>query len=138
MQTCLWSEGAVDWSCAHWRRQLISVNAASSQCVPARIFTAFLLLLCKWRRQRSESHSTLLLFNWREDALTHLEKEREVTWEESETKRVASLLLSKQIFLLFHTHHYIRAPCSRPETKWNRYLCFMIYEYVAWSKQFMW
>lgn len=43
---CLGSEGAVDCSWAHRRGQLIPLNAASSQCVPARVPSTLILLLC--------------------------------------------------------------------------------------------
>ena len=78
-----------------------------------------------------DSAVRLTVLNSRKEALIHL-GEREVTREESETKRVASLKLSKQIFLLLHMRHYIRALCSQPGTNWNGYRC-QLYKRFKWS-----
>lgn len=82
-----------------------------------------------------DSAVRLAVLNCRKDAPIYL-GDGEVTREESKTKRVASLKLSKQIFCLLHMRHYIRALCSQPDTNWNGYAVgFIDYLNEVWTKQ---
>lgn len=85
------------------------------------VYTCLVALL---NGEDSAVRLTVLYFSLTEGGMVHL-RETEATWEELKAKRATSLYLSKQIFLPSQMHHYMRAPCSQPETKWNGYFCLL-------------
>lgn len=75
----------------------------------------------KWRRKRGKTHGTFTALKRKHACTGALQREREATREEQKTKL---------IFLLLHTHHFIRTPCSQPKTTCKGYFCLLYELYI--------